>query len=139
MSKRITNQYELIKKQAEKAENLFKEDKYLPEALLNAFTLIENCANIVKDIHNHYPKDSHIEINLVLKDLFRRRILKQDYSIFHKELNDYRARAFFGEYSREKKVLPPKASLEIYIRKSKELFDEIKKIVEEYQKADKND
>lgn len=134
MTKRIENQYELTKKQAEKAEKFFEDDESLPEALLNTFTLMENCANIIKDIYNHFPKTSHPGVNLVLKDMFRRKILKQDYSVFHKQLNDYRSKAFFGEYSREKKVLPPKPSLKIYLKKAKGLFNETKKIVEGHLK-----
>ena len=137
MTERIKNQYELIQKQVGKAEKLFEDDDFLPEALLNTFTLIENCANIIKDIHNNFPKTRHSDIDLVLKDLFRRKLLKQDYATYHKELNDYRAKAFFGEYSREKKVLPPKASLKIYLVKAKELFHETKKIVEAYLKQKK--
>lgn len=131
MTERIKKQFELAKKQAEKAEKLFDNEEFLPEALQNIFALIENCANIIKDIYNKFPKRSHFGVNLVLKDLFRRKILKQDYSKFHKDLNDYRARAYFGEYSKKEKVLPPKASLMVYLKKGKELFQETSKIFNE--------
>ena len=137
MTKRIKNQYELIKNQAEKAQKLFEDKEFLAEALYNAFTLMENCANIIKDIYNNFPKTTHIAVNGILKDLFRREILKQDYSKFHHELNNYRAKAFFGEYSREERILPPKESLKIYLKKARDLFDETKKIIEEHLETKK--
>lgn len=132
---RIEKQYELVKKQVEKADKLFEDYEMMPEALQNIFAIFENCANLLKDIKNMTPRTDHPEINAILKDMGRRNVLKQDYSRYHSDLNNYRVRAFFGEYSREKDVvLPPKASLKIYLKKAKELFDETKVVVEDYIK-----
>lgn len=130
---RIEEQYELVKKQVEKADKLFEDSEMLPEALQNIFAIFENCANLLKDIKNMTPRTDHLEINTILKDMKRRNILKQDYSKYHSDLNNYRVRAFFGEYSREKDIIiPPKTSLKVYLKKAKELFDETKVVVEGY-------
>ena len=136
---RIEEQYELVKKQAEKADKLFEDKEMLPEALQNTFAIFENCANLLKDIKNMTPRAEHLEINAILKDMWRRNILKQDYSRYHSDLNNYRVRAFFGEYSREKDiVLPPIESLKAYLKKARELFNETKIIVEDYIRAGKS-
>lgn len=105
---RIEKQYGLVKKQVEKAQKLFEEDDKLPEALQNIFAIFENCANLLKDIKNMTPKSKHSDINYILKEMYIRKLLKQDYSSFHLKLSDYRVKAFFGEYSRIKEPLPPK-------------------------------
>lgn len=136
---RIEEQYELVKKQVEKADKLFEDNDMLPESLQNIFAIFENCANLLKDIKNMTPRTNHLEINAILKDMKRRNILKQDYSRYHSDLNNYRVRAFFGEYSREKDiVLPPKTSLKVYLKKARELFDETKIVVEDYIKPRKS-
>lgn len=131
---RIEKQYELVKKQVEKAPKLFEDNDMLPEALQNVFAIFENCANLLKDIKNMTHKSKHTEISFILKDMYRRKLLKQDYSQTHLKLNDYRVKAFFGDYSRVKEPLPPKASLKLYLRKANELFNEVKVIAEEYIK-----
>ena len=131
MTERIKKQFELVKKQADKADKFFNDDELLPEALQNILILMENCTNIIKDIFNNYPKKDHFETNLVMKDLYRRKILKQDYSKYHKELKDYRAKSYFGEYSKTEKILPPRASLMVYLKKGKEIFEETSKVFNE--------
>ena len=135
---RIKNQYELVKNQVEKAEKLFEDEGMLPEALMNIFAIFENCANLLKDVKNHFPKSKHYKVNEILSDLYRRKILNQDYTAYHSQLNDYRVIALFGEYSREKKPLPPKASLRSYLKKATELFRETKPQIESYLKKQKS-
>lgn len=134
---RIEVQYGLVKTQVEKAEKLFLDPEMLPEALQNIFAIFENCANLIKDIKNHFPKSQHTKINAILREMYLRKVLKQDYSAYHDQLNDYRVIAFFGEYSRENKPMPPKASLKIYLTKAKELYLEIRPIAEEYLKEER--
>ena len=134
---RIENQYELVKKQVEKASKLFEDKDMLPEALQNIFAIFENCANLLKDTKNSIKKTSHTDITFVFQDLFRRKILKKNYSKLHSELAEYRVIAFFGEYSREPKPLPPKLALKRYLDSAIELFNEVKPIVEEYIKGHK--
>lgn len=131
---RIEDQYELVKKQVKKAPKLFEGKDMLPEALQNIFAIFENCANLLKDIKNMTPRSKHSEVTYILKDMYIRKFLKQDYSQPHLKLNDYRVKAFFGDYSRIKEPLPPKSSLKIYLTKSIELFNEIKPITEKYIK-----
>ena len=52
-------------------------------------------------------------------------MLSIDYSPFHREIDNYRIRAFLSEYSRTK-ALPPLASIKPYLDKAKELFEETK-------------
>ena len=94
---RKENQYELVKKQVEKAPKLFEDKDLLPEALQNIFVIFENCANLLKDTKNKVKKTKHDDITFVLQDMFRRKFLKKDYSRLHSELADYRVVAFFGE------------------------------------------
>src|SRR3989339_816173 len=126
---RIEEQYGLVKKQVEKAPKLLEDKDMLPEAVYNTFVIFENCANLLKDIKNNTPRSKHSEINEILKDMYRRKILKKDYSLQHAELANYRVKAFFGEYSRVKGPLPPKGVLKSYLDKAIELFDEVKPIV----------
>ncbi len=134
---RIEKQYELVKKQVGKAQKLFEDDDTLPEALQNIFAIFENCANLLKDVKNMTARSKHSDVNYILKDMYIRKLLKQDYSLFHLKLSDYRVKAFFGEYSRIKEPLPPKSSLKIYLTKSIELFNEVKPIVDGYIKGHK--
>jgi hypothetical protein len=134
---RIENQYELVKKQVEKAPKLFEDNNMLPEALQNIFAIFEISANLLKDTKNNIKKTSHIDINSVLKEMFRRGILKKDYSKLHTELAEYRVIAFYGEYSRQPRTMPPKASLKHYLNSAIELFNEVKLVVEEYIKEHK--
>jgi len=129
---RIENQYDLVKKQIEKAPKLFEEKEMLPEALQNIFAIFENCANLLKDTKNKVKKTKHTDITFVLQDMFRRKLLKKDYSRLHSQLTNYRVLAYFGEYSREPKPLPPKGALRHYLDSAIELFNEVKPIIEGY-------
>jgi hypothetical protein len=131
---RIEKQYELVKKQVEKAPKLFEDKDMLPEAIQNIFSIFENCANLIKDVKHNIKKTKHSDITFVLQDMFRRKVLKKNYSKLHSELAEYRVIAFFGEYSRNPKPLPPKASLKHYLESAIELFDNITPIVEKYIK-----
>jgi len=129
---RIEDQYELVKAHVKKSSKLFDDKDTLPEALQNSFAIMEICANLLKDLYNHIKLADHRAITHILQDMYRRGKLKKDYSKYHKELAEYKINAYYGEYSRSPKPLPPKSSLKKYLAHALELFEEVDPQVKEY-------
>jgi len=124
MSKKIIEVYEFTKKRLEKAISFFNEGD-IEDSVQNIWSVFENCINILKDFKNHTPLYQHKPKTDLFRKYFREKVLSQDYSPFHKEIDDYRKRAFLSEYSRTK-ALPPLASIKPYLDKAKQLFEETK-------------
>jgi len=119
-----------------KLEHYFFNEGDVEDSVQNIWSVFENCINLLKDIKNHAPLYQHRPKTELFRKYYREKILSKDYSNFHKEIDDYRKRAFLSEYSRTK-PLPPLASIKPYLDKAKELFEETKqelikeKVIEE--------
>ena len=123
MSKRIKSVYEFTKKRLEKANQFFEEGD-VEDCIQNIWSVFENCINLLKDSTDHAPLYQHKPKTDLFRKYFRENVLSRDYSSFHKEIDEYRIRAFLSDYSRTK-VLPPKSCIGPYLEKAKKLFEEI--------------
>jgi len=129
---RIEEQYQPVKSHVKKVRTLFENDDTLPEALQSSFAIMEICANLLKDLYNNVKIPDHKAITHILEDMRRRGKLQKDYSSDHENLAEYKINAYYGEYSREPKPLPPKSLLKKYLNSSLELFEEVKPQIEVY-------
>ena len=127
MQTRISEAFELAKKQLQIADDFFQKED-IDNSLIYIWNSFENLINCLKDHFNNKPLYDHRPKVDVLRDFFLAQKIKNDYAQTFAKLISYRLVAEFGPYTKIQKSYTSK-DVEKYLREAKTFLEEVKQII----------